>query len=230
MTRVKTVFNAIVHGILPASTITAVEFALDNMFTIVKSVGDTVTIKLHDSLGGIVFDLKWHEELMQDDSGAFYIKVWDSFPAQVKAAIVEFTKANLPEGHFTHFLPSPEFIDTIFSGAKSGASALVGVDGKTITFAGKLFMINGFLPTLLISLLLKTLFRLVTDKRKVTAEKVAQDVLTATASTAAVFTTKFLIVTAFVHPPAAAVWVASAAVGIAFAKGVKMMLKNKTLK
>lgn len=228
MTCVKTLFNTIVHGILPASTIIAVEFALDNMFTIVKSAGDTVTIKLHESVGGIVFDLKWHEELMQDDSGAFYIKVWDTFPAHVKAAIVEFTKENLPDSHFTHFLPSAECIDSIFSGAKSGASALA--DGKTITFAGKLFMINGFLPTLLISLLLKTLFRLVTDKQKVSAKKVAQDVLTATASTAAVFSTKFFIVAAFVHPPAAAVWVASAVVGIAFAKGVKMILKNKTVK
>ncbi len=228
----KELFNCIVDGILPASTIVVVEKVIENMFTVVKATGETLTLKLCDALGGEVFDLQWHLESSHDESGTTFLKVWNAFPQSVQDSIASFLNSTLPGGHLVSFIPSPELLlngkvlKELVDSVKSGASFVVDHTGKTVCFAGKVFQIDGFFTTILLGLMLKTLFRSIFDSAPSSWMTIAQDIGTAVCSGAAVYATKFVIVSTILHPPVAVVWGISAVAGYGCNRCIKSILSK----
>ncbi len=210
----KDFYKAVADGVLPSATITATEKVVDNMFTIVKYVGNTATIRLND---GVEFDLKWHWELMQNENSSYFAEVWDKFPDEAKESIAKFVAENIPHGQFASFIPDPVHLHHFTSSA-----TMHGLE-----FAGKVFELHGLPVSLLASVGVKLLCRAAVDQEKISLKKVGQDIATSVVSVGAVYGTKIILLTTIAHPPVAVVVAISALVGIGCGKLAQLIIKQK---
>ena len=210
--KVDAVFFANLDSLVPAQQIELTQLVIDKMFTVVKMVGDTVTLQLDPRFGDAVFDLvaEWKE--FYDGDSYFNMEVWSRLPKNVQDLITDYIQKNLPGATFVDGIPSPDALRWLVE----------NMPGKEpVTIVAKFFRVHGFMLAWFTNVFFKTLYRLAMDRQSLSRKSLALDTGTGFFACAMIYMIKFLLGFMFLFPPSSLVFGIAAVGGYAGSKMVK---------
>jgi len=221
----KSLFLAVLDGLVPAEAIKTKQILFENLFTVVKIVGNRVTMQLHEAFGGGTFDLhsNW-ETFSTPETTEVEAELWQRMPADVLHRISSFVAQNMPGGSAMNCLVCPDRLRAMIDAGRSSSDFVVDHCGQKIVIAGKVFRLDGFFLALATNAAFKLLYRAVRAPHTLTMRNVRRDCAKGLAACSAAWLSGMALASVFWNPPVSLCFAVKAVAAIMTAESIGRVL------
>lgn len=221
----KSLFLAVLDGLVTAETIETKQILFENFFTVVKVAGNRVTLQLHEAFGGATFDLESHwETFSAPEMYEVQAEVWQQMPADVLARISSFIAQNMPGGSSMDCLVCPDKLRSMIDAARSTSDFAIDHCGQKIAIAGKVFRLDGFFLALATNAAFKLLYRAVRAPHTLSIANVRRDCAKGLAACSAAWLSGTALAFVFWNPPLSLCFAVKAVAAIMTAESIGRVL------